>query len=239
MMRWLGFSLLLLSLGCAQPRQLESAQTLAASYSAMGFEYLQLNERLAARSAFREAIAHAPQFGDAYLGLALVFQREGEVALAEDYFRQAIRQEPQAAFWHAYGQFLATQERYVDSADFLQLATADVHYLGRALAFEDLAMVQLYQGLDEAARTAFLRAVRLDETLLVPHWHLTQLALAHHEPVLAHQHYQDLLALMDAGLIEHSTQTLQLGFELSEALVDEDMRQRLQQQLELIQLDQP
>lgn len=236
MLRIVALASLLLMLGCAQRNTLVG---LADSYSELGYEYLQRDERPAARVAFREAIALEPNLAQAYLGLALGFERDGETALAEDYYRQAIHIEPQPAFAHALGQFLVRQQRLPEAAIVLQQATADVDYQGRAMAFEDLAMLRLYQTDVLQAREAFVRALTLDQSLPVPHWHLAHLALAEHEYAEAHTHYLALERLIAAGVLEHSAQTLQLGMTLSEARNDALMRQRLQHQLELIHPDQP
>lgn len=239
MIRIAALMLLLFNLGCAQRAIVSPEHELAQSYAALGYEYLQLNEWAAARTAFREAIVLKPDLGQAYLGLALIFQRDGEVALAEVYYRHALHAEPQPAFAHALGQYLVSQDRLLEAAQMLQQATSDVDYLGRAMAFEDLAMLRLYQSEFAQARQAFSRAARLDELLPAPHWHLAQIALAQKEFAMAQTHYEDLEALIEMGLFEHSVQTLQLGVSLSEVQNNQPMQQRLLQQLEFIQLDQP
>jgi Tfp pilus assembly protein PilF len=140
---------------------------------------------------------------------------------------------------HAYGQFLVGQERFLDGSNFLQQAASDVDYLGRAMAFEDLAMLQLYQGNTEQAQAAFSRAVMLDATLPISHWHLARLAFVQGDTSLAQNHYQSLLHLIEANVLEHSEQTLQFGVELSQARQDDAMQQSLLNQLKQMQSDQP
>lgn len=239
MIRLLGLWMLVLSMGCAQQMTATATPELAESYVTMGHEYLQQNHRSAARGAFRQAISINPNLGSAFLGLALVFEGDGEVSLAEDYFLKAIALNSQPAFAHAYGQFLLGQERFAESGHFLQQAASDVDYLGRAMAFEDFAMLQLYEGHSEQAQSAFSRAVQLDPALPVARWHLSRLAFEQGELMLALSHYEILEDLMAAQVIPHSDQTLQLGIALSKGINDDAMEQRLLEQLQRIQLDQP
>lgn len=232
MCRWFALALLATAVGCAQYQPMRSEAELAHSYVAMGFEHLQLDQRRPARASFREAIGLAPHHAQAYLGLAIVFERDGEVGLAEDYFLQALNIENQAAYAHAYAQFLVTQQRLDEAVEFFQSAASDVDYRGRAMAFEDLAMVQLSQGRWERAQFAFDRAARLDHTLPTPHWHLARMALASGDVERSYAHYSMLLNLIEDGVLDHTPQTLELGIELSMARSDVMMHESLQKQLE-------
>jgi type IV pilus assembly protein PilF len=100
--------------------------------------------------------------------LGRIYQQEGELALAEKAFRQAVRSAPDnARVRNDYGVFLYQRGRYADAVDELRLAVRDPDNPRRSVAYENLGLASLQIGDRDLARASFERAVILDRQLVV------------------------------------------------------------------------
>jgi len=82
-------------LGCtAQPEQLLQSEPAIKksvnSYATLGFAYLERNNNERAKRAFLKALNLDSDAVNALHGMALIYQQEGELELAEHYFTQAL-----------------------------------------------------------------------------------------------------------------------------------------------------
>ncbi|MFB9866710.1 type IV pilus biogenesis/stability protein PilW [Vreelandella sulfidaeris] len=151
--------------GCASSTPLSPQANPAASdaYTQLGVAYLERNNLPRALNALDRALEIAPRNAEALQALALVYQRQGESSLANDYFQQAVDAEPD--FTRArnnYAAFLYGQGQYKPACEQLEIASQDAQYANRAQLFTNLG--QCYMALDDIdkARARLSRAQSID-----------------------------------------------------------------------------
>ncbi|MBF0295578.1 MAG: hypothetical protein HQL96_10355 [Magnetococcales bacterium] len=66
------------------------------AFNALGYAYLEINERQKAVDAFRSAVEHHPALKEGYCDLAFAYLQSGERDLCIGYLRQAIRTDSSA-----------------------------------------------------------------------------------------------------------------------------------------------
>lgn len=151
--------------GCASSNNLTPQANPAAAdaYTQLGVAYLERNNLPRALNALDRALEIAPRHAEALQALALVYQRQGESALANDYFQQAVDAEPD--FTRArnnYAAFLFGQNQFNAACEQLEIASEDAQYANRAQLFTNLG--QCYLTLEEfdKARARLERAQSID-----------------------------------------------------------------------------
>jgi len=146
----------------------------------LGLRYLQSGDnREAARHHFQEALKLGKRDPEAHHGLALLYQVDGELDVAEEHFKKALRYD--SAFSMArvnYGVFLYQQERYRDAREQFQVASEDLTYNRRSYALANLGRAELRLGDADAAEQAFQRSLALSPNLPVALLELAELKFA-------------------------------------------------------------
>ncbi|WLD57413.1 hypothetical protein NFC81_11915 [Salinispirillum sp. LH 10-3-1] len=229
-----GLILLLVALtlsACASRGANSEAQTSAERYVEIGFRHLQFDNAAQARIAFREAMSFHPQSPSAHLGLALVYQREGEPELAEDYFKRSMRLSSDTQNRHLYAQFLFRQNRIEEARKELLVVVADTDFFDRAVAFEDLAIVSLFLDDKVNAKTYFDRAITLNKMLPMPYWHMANLHLNDGNPRRAMAYFDGFQRLVSSDLVTHTEESLILGVRVNEAMQRQEAYADLLEQL--------
>ncbi|WP_347332301.1 type IV pilus biogenesis/stability protein PilW [Marinimicrobium locisalis] len=97
---------------------------------------------------------------------AVLFQLEGEAELAEDRFKQALKEDP--GFSQArnnYAAFLYQRERYEDAFEQFEIVSRDLDYDQRARALLSLGRTAQKLERDERAKAAFEHAYNLDPNI--------------------------------------------------------------------------
>ncbi|WP_417597089.1 type IV pilus biogenesis/stability protein PilW [Oceanospirillum sp.] len=154
--------------GCsAQPEQPKlnpsSIQQSVHSYTQLGFAYLERDNIERSKRAFLKALNFDDKAYDAVHGMALIYQKEGEIELAEEYFKTALRAGGSfSVARNNYAAFLYSQGRYVEACHQLEITVEDTLYVKRRLAFENLGLCQLQLNQITKAETSFKRALQLD-----------------------------------------------------------------------------
>ncbi|WP_336274859.1 type IV pilus biogenesis/stability protein PilW [Vreelandella indica] len=151
--------------GCASSStQTPQANPEAAdAYTQLGVAYLERNNLPRALNALDRALEIAPRHAEALQALALVYQRQGERALANDYFQQAVNAEPDyTRARNNYAAFLYGQGNFNAACEQLETASEDAQYANRAQLFTNLG--QCYLALEEfdKARARLERAQSID-----------------------------------------------------------------------------
>ncbi len=169
--------------GCVstgQPQRQANTDQMLDNHLQLALGYIGTGNRESARHHLHKAEElrrRAPGVLHAY---ALLYQSEGELELADDYYRRAIaadRHFSQARF--NYGVYLYNQTRFNDALEQFQRVTEDLDYERRSLAFTYLGITAVQLGQQEAAATAFRRAVRLDPTQARAYLELARLEFDH------------------------------------------------------------
>lgn len=210
--------------GCASLGSGPSAEDreTAQRYVEIGYRHLEFDNAQRARDSFRQALSLDGRSSGAHLGMALVYQRDGESELAEDYFHQAISLTDDMEARHLYAQFLFSEGRIDESEEELRQVTSDPDFRNRGVAFEDLAILSLYQNDMESAKTYFDRAIRLNRMLPMPYWHMTNIHLSQGNPEQAAEYFEGFHNLVDAEVMDHTEESLILGLRVTQAVEREE-----------------
>ncbi|WP_458524436.1 type IV pilus biogenesis/stability protein PilW [Onishia taeanensis] len=169
---WLG--------GCAasapQPRDQDGS---AEAYTRLGTAYLERNNLPRATRALNRALEIDSDDAAALQAMAMIFQRQGETTLADEYFRRALDADPDLTrARNNFAAFLYAQGRTRDACDQLALASDDTQYANRAQLFTNLGQCQRDLGHPAQAREALTRAKVLDPRRPRSYWLLAQLEYA-------------------------------------------------------------
>lgn len=130
---------------------------------AMGIEYMEQGHLRRAQSKLDRALEIDAKAPEALQAQALLYQRQGESALADRFFIRALEEAPR--FTRArnnYAAFLFDQGRTEDACNQLEQATRDLKYDNRAQLFTNLGICQRELGNLDAARHSLERAQAID-----------------------------------------------------------------------------
>lgn len=151
---------------------------------------------------------------------ARLYQYEGELALAEESLERALRLDREnARVNNNYAIFLCRQQRYAESVERFEVATRDVNYPRRAQTFENMGICAGLGGMEEVARSAFNRAVKLNAQQPRSLFALAEFAFDDGDIQLADRYYQAFLRLA-----QQNAESLLLGIRLASVLGDENRR---------------
>jgi len=129
----------------------------------LGIGYIRNGEYQRAKENLTKAMDLDQRSPIVHNAFGLLFQLEGEDALAEEHFRKAVRFDPDfSQARNNFGAFLFEQERYEESIEQLQAAAEDRFYRGRSSSFENLGVSYLRLDRLEEAEAAFTRAIELN-----------------------------------------------------------------------------
>ena len=154
--------------GCAgHSRETASSdESPTTAYTRLGMAYLQRDDLERAQQAFVRAIDLSANDPEALQGLALIYQRQGETASADQYFQRALSaRTPFTQARNNYAAFLFSQNRIPQACEQLEQATTDLLYKRRAQLFANLGQCRRRQGDSAAALAAYQRALQLEERL--------------------------------------------------------------------------
>ncbi|MCZ6641523.1 MAG: type IV pilus biogenesis/stability protein PilW [Gammaproteobacteria bacterium] len=116
-----------------------------------------------ARPPLNRALAIDPRSVETHVLLAILSEREAEPEIAERLLEKALNidpNHPQAL--NNYGTFLYSHGRFEEALVPLRRLVSNPEYHMRAQAFENLGLTELKVGTEDAAKAAFLRALRLN-----------------------------------------------------------------------------
>lgn len=233
--RWLALPLLLgLLAGCVSEGRIDPTSTERGrqeardAYIKLGVAHLQQGAAGKAKVPLRKALELDPQSADAHAALALVFQSEMEVALADQHYRQALSASQEARILNNYGSFLYEQKRYAEAFERFQQASEDPLYAERARVFENMGLTALQLGQTDQARGYFNRALRLDNRRPAALLELALMAYDAKEYPASKYCYDSFLALVTG---QQNARSLLLGIRLAKIFQDPGKGKSLAQQL--------
>ena len=125
--------------------------------------YLRNRDYQRAKEKLAKALDIDPRNADVNVTYGLVFQLEGENDLAEEYFKRAVRYDPESAqIRNSYGAFLFSEKRFPEAVEQLSKASEDRFYPNRPMVFENLGVAYNRIGQPKDAENAFTRATQLN-----------------------------------------------------------------------------
>ncbi len=157
----------------------------------------------------------------------MIFEREGDLDLADENFRRAIslnRDNSRAR--NNYAAMLFSHDRYEVSFDQLQIVANDTSYEGRALAFEGLGRSALRLGRNDEARAAFQRALQLNSNLYISALEASVLFFEQQNYAQALQYYRNYLTIVEFAQLPHSPRALLAGIEIEGYFQNADLVER-------------
>jgi type IV pilus assembly protein PilF len=184
-------------------------------YLKLAVGYFDANDMNGAKRHVNSALAINSRSADAYNILALIQQREGDIALADSSFRRALsfdRNNSRAR--NNYAVYLFSQERYRDAFDQLQVVANDSNYEGRALAFENLGRSALALNRPNDAESAFQRALQLNANLYNSALELSQLRINTGDWAGARTLFLRYLTIREFLNIPYSSRSLWVGIQI-------------------------
>lgn len=179
----------------AMPPEAETGDPVAA-YTRLGTAYLERNNLPRALSALDRALEIDPDAPAALQAMAIVYQRQGEDALADETFRRALDAAPDLTrARNNYAAFLYDQGRIREACHQLEQAAADTQYANRAQLFTNLGQCQRRLGNVEAARESLRRAQSIDPRRADSYLRLAQLEVEQGRYAQAEQQLESYLRL--------------------------------------------
>lgn len=188
------------------------------SYISLGMAYLDRNDRDSSRRNFERALDIDGGSHEAHNGMGLLYELNGEIALAEKSFKRSLSEN--RGFTQArvnYGVFLYGEQRYQEAYDNFELASKDLKYdrRGLALAYVGQAAQKLNNGV--RAKSAFEHSVNIDNQLSLPIIELAQISFAEKNYAAA-KNYLDQYARIEG----QSPKSLWLGIRIERIFGNKD-----------------
>lgn len=209
---------LLAGCGSTTTNNSDSSSSVVDTYIQLGLNYLSEGKKDQARFNLLKALEAEPRSPQANNAVALLYQSEGENALAERHFRQALSSD--SSFNQArynYARFLLAQNRADDAEDQYSTLVEDVNYRLRAQAFLGLGLAREIQGDLVGAKEAFTRSYQRDPRVTIALLELADIAVIEADFVSA----KELLDQYEAQTAA-SARSLKLGLDLASHFNDGD-----------------
>jgi len=195
-----------------------SSGSAADTYVQLGLGYLQEGQKDQARFNLLKAVEVDPRSPDAHNAIALLYQSEGEIRLAEDHFKRALSLDNgfnQARY--NYARMLLVDDRSKDAEKEYSILVEDVNYRLRAQAFLGLGMAREAQADHEGAKEAFTRAYQRDPRLATALLELADLSIIEKDYISA----KEFLDRFESEA-EATARSLKLGLDIAQGFSDSD-----------------
>lgn len=141
----------------------------------LGQQYLAQDRLELALEKLQKALSYDSGYVDAHTVIAVLYERIGDDAKAEQHYRRAAQLRPKGgAELNNYGTFLCRTGRYDEAQEYFQRAIADPFYRTPAVAMANSGSCLLQSGHPEAAEKVLRQALQQD-----PSNAATLLQLAH------------------------------------------------------------
>ena len=209
-------------------------------YIELAFAYYNANDMAGARRHIRNALNLNRRSSEAHHIMALVHEREGDDTQAERSFRRAVSMDGgNSRARNNYGAFLFAQQRFTDAYRQLEIVTEDIHYEGRAVAFENLGRSALSLERPAAAEAAFQRALTLNPGLYVSLLELARLHSERQDWPAARDYFQRYAAVLQTYSLPHTPQALLTGIRIENQFANRELAQAYALILETLYQDSP
>jgi type IV pilus assembly protein PilF len=184
-------------------------------YIQLALAYYDADDTTGARRHINNALRLGDRNSRIYNVMALIYQREGDLGLAEENFERAIsldRENSRAR--NNYAALLFSMERYREAYEQLQRVTQDTTYEGRAIAFENLGRSALRLGRIDDAEAAFERGLQLNANLYVTALELAIIKADEENWPEARRNFQRYLTIVSFFNIPHTPRALLAGIQI-------------------------
>ncbi len=208
--------IMLLLTGCAtQDNSRYQQKTVAERVQAwnnLASEYIRLKQYENAKRPLKQALEIDSKASTSLMLMALVFQHQEELGVADEYYSRALRVAPDDPMINNnYGAFLLNSQRYSVACRYLAKAANDPLYTQRIWALENLASCHKRSGEPGKAEQINLQVLRLSPNSAAA---LVELGMIEYEREAYGKsiHYFDrFIALVRLHQAEHTPNSLYLG----------------------------
>ena len=201
-----------------------SSEQAVQDYLQLAIAYYDADDLAGARRHINNAMDIDDRNSDIYTVLALVLQREGDIDLAEDSLRRAIRLDRNnSRAKNNYAALLFSLDRFEEAYNQLEQVTRDTNYTGRAIAFENLGRSALRTNREDVAVTAFGRALQLNSNLYVSALELALLKFKRQDWDGSRLNYQQYLTIVEFYIIPHTPRALLAGIQIEGHFHNQEM----------------
>ncbi|MFB1631561.1 MULTISPECIES: type IV pilus biogenesis/stability protein PilW [Pseudomonas] len=198
------------------------------AYVQLGLGYLQQGFAEQAKVPLSKALALNANDADAHAALALVFQAQGEPALAEAHFRKALNaRDGDTRIRNNYGSFLYAQQRFDEAEQMFRLASADSLYPERSRVYENLGLTALRLDRRDQAHAYLGKALQLNPRQPRALLEMAELSYENRHYVPARDYYDRF-----SQLSGHDARSLLLGSRLARAFDERNALAELGEQLQ-------
>lgn len=196
----------------------------AADYIQLALAYFDNDDMAGARRHATNALDIDDRISDAYMVLAMISQREGDLGLADSNFRRAINLDrDNSRARNNYAAMLFSQERFSESYEQLERVANDISYEGRSLVFEGLGRSALRLNRQEDAKLAFQRALQLNENLFIAPLELALIHFDQQDYASARQYYRNYLTTIEFLQLPHTPRALLAGIQIEGYFQNEEL----------------
>lgn len=184
----------------------------------MALGYVDKGNRDSARHHLTKAFEIDKNSAAATNALAMLYQLEGELPLAEEQFKLALKRDKNLTVAHNnYGIFLYNQKRYQEAYTQFELAAADLAFTNRSQALTNVGRAALNLNNTVRAQAAFEHACILDRKNADAFIELADINLQKQEFADAKKNLDMFVSLAD-----HTPRSLMLGIRLEKVFGNKD-----------------
>ena len=215
--------------GCVSetPRQSGNTDNTVSNYLRLAQGYMSEGLVEKAFKPIQRALEIQPRSAQAHGVLALVYQVQGENALAMKSFKQALSYDPKASdIRNNFGAFLFQQRDYKASYDTFEQAAMDVRYPMRSRAYENMGIVSKQMNNFTLAKENFEKALTLNTSLPRSRLGLAEIYYEEGKYAESWKNYE-----IYGNLAKQTAASLFLGIQLSRQLRNEGAEKRYVDQL--------
>ena len=190
-------------------------------YIRLAAGYYDAGDMVGARRHINNALEIDSRDSGIYNILALVFQREGDLDLADSNFRRSIRLDRgNSRARNNFAVFLFANDRFEEAYEQLEIVTKDTGYEGRSRAFENLGRIALKIPGNDQASYAFERALQIDGNMYRSALELAQININHGQFTEARGSYGRYLTTTSFYKIAPSAKSLWIGIQIERHFKD-------------------
>jgi type IV pilus assembly protein PilF len=192
------------------------------NYLKLAVGYLDENDLPSAKRHLANAASIDPNNSEMFATWGLIYAREGEYNLADDFFRRALRVNARnSKARNNYAAFLFSRNRDEDAFEQLEQVVSDTEYPQRSQAFENMGIAALRLNRMDDAENAFTRAMQLNPNQLRSALELTAINLNREDVLQARAYWRNYLTLIQFYRVGHNPRSLLVGARLEQALQNE------------------
>lgn len=201
----------------------QSEEEALENYLQLAVGYLEENDLASAKRHLSNAARLDPNNSEMFSTWGLIYAREGESDLADDYFRRSLRRDSgNSKARNNYAAFLFAEGRIEDAYDQLERVVSDTDYEQRPQAFENMGIAALRLDRVSDAERAFRRALQLNPNQVRSALELASINLNRGDVLQARAYWRNYLTLLQFYGVGHNARSLLVGARLEQALENED-----------------